>query len=70
MPNQTEPQCCYPAEVATLHELLDESKKMLDLYERERGGGYKQRWHLKQLASYRARVEALKTAIEALGGAL
>lgn len=64
------PESCYQAEVATLREMLEESQRMLDLLESESGGGYQQRWKLKQIVDHRARVEALQTAIEALGGAL
>jgi hypothetical protein len=64
------PQSCYPAEIATLRELLDEQRGILPLLQQKRAEGRRLASVVWAIAKCEQRIEALTTAIEALGGAL
>ena len=53
------PQSCYPEEVHTLREMLDEQRGILPMLRVTLA-----------IAKCKQRIDALQTAIEALGGAL
>jgi len=55
------PRPCYPEEIETLREMLAEEEYLLSGFRDNRASGYKRG---------ERRIEALQTAIEALGGAL
>lgn len=66
MANQTEPQSCYPDEIKTLREMLaDELERMDMLADRSETAAI-----IYSRAVSARRLEALATAIEALGGVL
>jgi len=66
----TGPQSCYPVEIATLRELLDEQRGILPLLQQKRAEGKRLASVVWAIAKCEQRIEALQTAIEALGGAL
>ena len=61
-----EPQSCYPIEVHTLREMIDELRMRLEEVA-ERPATSTMVW---MRSVCEKRIEALETAIEALGGAL
>ncbi len=66
----TGPQSCYPVEIATLRELLDEQHELLTGLETKRVEGKRIASVTWAIARCQARIGALRTSIEALGGAL
>ncbi len=64
------PQSCYPAEIETLREMLREERERLDVSERGIAEGRAIAGYLWNKDQAGRRIEALRTAIEALGGAL
>jgi hypothetical protein len=55
------PQSCYPEEIETLREMLAQEEYLLSGFRDESASGFERG---------KRRVEALRTAIEALAGAL
>jgi hypothetical protein len=69
MKTKTAPQSCYPEEIETLREMLAEESEnahghVSDMIEDRTFD------RSKMIAMHLRRIEALRTAIEALGGAL
>lgn len=69
-PEPDGPQTCYSDEIATLREMLDEQRGILPLLEQKRAGGKRMASVVWAIAKCEQRIDALRTAIEALGGAL
>lgn len=71
------PQSCYPEDVETLREMLTDYQAMMGAIERGIAA-FRERWGetplnaatITRQAFVERRIEALRTAIEALGGAL
>ena len=66
----TEPQSCYPEEIETLRDLLREQRELLAILEAKRAEGKRAAALTWAVVRCQARIGALRTSIEALGGAL
>ena len=64
------PQSCYAEEIATLHGMFTSERQTLALMEEWLRQGKRKAAVLGAIMSTKRRIEALTTAIEALGGAL
>ena len=62
----TTPQTCYPEEIETLREMLADERERIEILTAEPVATLR----AYSIAVSQRRIEALRTAIEALGGAL